>query len=260
MVLNGNSGCELKLINSGVIRKTSITTEYNIRLDNQIRLQSEFTHHTMKTPKILDSGLIDGKRYYDMEFINGQKLSDYLNNSKFEDTVRLFNRVLSFINENDEGEVYTPTYYTLAKLEEIEKKISIDVSISNFVKKNVGGYVPIGKSHGDLTFENIIVFNDELYLIDFLDGYIQTPIIDISKLYQELHLNWSNRSKETAFLTNVRNHELKKLLDNFIKEKQYDTKSVKVQIVMTLLRILPYTKNTEIYYKVLNKIFQIINL
>ena len=260
MTLNGNSGCELKLINSGVIRKTSINTSYNNRLDAQIKLQTEFTHHTIKTPKILNTGLVDGKRYYDMEFINGQKFSDYLNNSKFEDSVSIFNIILDFINQNDEGSTYVPTYYTLDKLKDIESKISIDISIKNFINNNIGGVVPVGRSHGDLTFENIIVFNDELYLIDFLDGYIQTPLVDVSKIYQELHLNWSNRSKESPFLTNVRNHELKKILDDFIKEKQYDIKSVRVQIVMTLLRTLPYIKNTEIYYKVLNKIFQIINL
>ena len=42
----------------------------------------------------------------------------------------------------------------------------------------------------------MIISNDEIYLIDFLDSYIDTPIIDISKLLQEFDLNWSNRTAE----------------------------------------------------------------
>jgi thiamine kinase-like enzyme len=124
----------------------------------------------------------------------------------------------------------------------------------------MGGMSPIGTSHGDLTFENIIVFNDELYLIDFLDGYVQTPLVDISKLYQELYLNWSSRDSQSPFIVNVRNHQLKKVLDDFVIEMGYDKMTIRLHIVITMLRILPYAKNNSIYYRVLNKIFQIINL
>jgi len=260
MILNGNSGCDLKLVSNNVIRKTSKSADYNNRLRAQMEKQSKFNHQKIKTPKILGSGILDGLFYYDMEFINGQKFSDYVMTSKFDTTTQMFKEVLSFIKSNDEGHMYDPTYYITNKINEIESKIPIDKSIKYFIDANLGRMAPIGVSHGDLTFENIIVFNNDLYLIDFLDGYVQTPIVDISKLYQELYLGWSNRNDDVPFILSVRNHQLKKLLDNFVDDMGYDKMSVRLHIVITMLRILPYLKNTTTYYKVMNKIFQIINL
>lgn len=260
MVINGNSGCDLHLIDKGVIRKTSKSVEYNSRLEAQMKKQSEFNHNKIKTPRILNSGKENGLLYYDMEFINGQKFSDYIVNSSFDKTLSLFNEILLFIKSNDEGDSYDPSYYMMDKVSKLDKKLGIDTSIKKFVNDNMGGMSPIGTSHGDLTFENIIVFNDELYLIDFLDGYVQTPLVDISKLYQELYLNWSSRDSQSPFIVNVRNHQLKKVLDDFVIEMGYDKMTIRLHIVITMLRILPYAKNNSIYYRVLNKIFQIINL
>lgn len=260
MMFNGNSGCDLKLVGDGIIRKKSMSVEYNPRLKNQIEKQITFTHDEIKTPKILSNGNEDGLDYYDMEFINGQKFSDMLISSPFEDTIFMFRRLLAFIDENSTEVMINPHEKIQRKLKSIDELIGVDISIKNWVLKNSNIEVPYGYTHGDYTFENIIVFDGELYFIDFLDGYLSSPLVDISKLYQELHLNWSNRGKKIPFLTNVRNHELKKILDDFIKYKGYDITAVRVQIVMTLLRTLPYIKNTDTYYKVLNKIFQIINI
>jgi tRNA A-37 threonylcarbamoyl transferase component Bud32 len=260
MMFNGNSGCDLKLVGDGIIRKTSMSFDYNPRLKAQIQKQMSFTHDEIKTPKILSDGSIDGFDYYDMEFINGQKFSDMLTDAPFEFTIVMFKRLMSFIDENTTEVMINPHDQILKKLKSIDELVGVDISIKNYVIKNSNIEIPCGYTHGDYTFENIIVFDGDIYFIDFLDGYLSSPLVDISKLYQELHLNWSNRGKNIPFLTNVRNHELKKILDDFIKYKGYDITAVRVQIVMTLLRTLPYIKNTDTYYKVLNKIFQIINL
>ena len=50
-----------------------------------------------------------------------------------------------------------------------------------------------GFNHGDLTFSNILydIDNGIIYLIDFLDNIIETPINDIVKLIQETKHNWT---------------------------------------------------------------------
>ena len=259
-MFNGNSGCELKLVDDGIIRKKSMSVEYNQRLENQIQKQETFTHDEIKTPRVLSKGNLDGLDYYDMEFINGQKFSDMLISSPFSETIHMFKRLMSFIDENTTEVMINPHDKIVNKLKSIDELVGVDITIKNYVMKYSNIEIPYGYTHGDYTFENIILFDGDIYFIDFLDGYLSSPLVDISKLYQELHLNWSNRGKNIPFLTNVRNHELKKILDDFIKYKGYDITAVRVQIVMTLLRTLPYIKNTDTYYKVLNKIFQIINL
>ena len=38
--------------------------------------------------------------------------------------------------------------------------------------------------HGDLTYENMIIKQNNLYFIDFLDGYVDSKLLDISKIFQ----------------------------------------------------------------------------
>ena len=39
--------------------------------------------------------------------------------------------------------------------------------------------IPIGICHGDLTFSNILFNGNNYYLIDFLDSFIEYPLMDI---------------------------------------------------------------------------------
>ena len=53
--------------------------------------------------------------------------------------------------------------------------------------------IPIGFCHGDLTFSNIMFALDDnqVGLIDFLDSFIETPLIDLVKLRQDTHFHWT---------------------------------------------------------------------
>ena len=112
----------------------------------------------------------------------------------------------------------------------------------------------LGYCHGDLTFENIIVKNKKIYLIDFLDSYINSPLIDISKLQQDLILNWSNRFKNENILCLIRNQWLYNYLDLFIADKRLSTEAIELQKKITLLRILPYTSNLHTQLKIMEKV------
>jgi thiamine kinase-like enzyme len=115
--------------------------------------------------------------------------------------------------------------------------------------------INIGYCHGDFTFENIIISEKNIYLIDFLDSFIDSPIIDISKLLQEFDLNWSNRNEKV--LTNlsiIRNIFLKRMLINFSSKYDVNENTILLQKKLTLMRILPYTKSINLKLKLIDLI------
>lgn len=60
--------------------------------------------------------------------------------------------------------------------------------------------IPIGKCHGDLTFSNILfdAAGPAYTLIDFLDPYLETPLMDMAKLRQETYCDWSSLAATTT--------------------------------------------------------------
>lgn len=57
--------------------------------------------------------------------------------------------------------------------------------------------------HGDLTLENIIVKDDEVYLIDFLDSFYDSWFLDIGILLQDVQTMWSYRFQETIGMNTI---------------------------------------------------------
>lgn len=264
MSIKGHSGCKLLLIekNGGsYIRKISADISYNVRLQMQFEKQSNFKHSQICTPEILGQGYIDDFFYFDMEYINGLSFSDFIIKKSFKESHFIFDKLLSFIESNCSHTFVEPSGIINQKIEELSSKINIDKSIIDFINEYKNIKIPNGYCHGDFTFENIIIHNNCIYLIDFLDSYIDSPVIDISKIYQDLHLNWSNRMKNIDFLSSVRNLYFKNHLDSFVRGNGFfDVNSVRLQLILTILRILPYTRNRSLFSKLLNKIFQLINL
>ena len=101
--------------------------------------------------------------------------------------------------------------------------------------------MPIGPCHGDLTLANIkITQENQLYLFDFLDSFIETPLQDAAKLLQDIDYGWSLRKEKSSV----------RLKGTLFYEKAYPTfvdtlifmypREMKMLEIMTLLRIAPY--------------------
>jgi tRNA A-37 threonylcarbamoyl transferase component Bud32 len=110
------------------------------------------------------------------------------------------------------------------------------------IKKRIDGnyMIPIGSCHGDLTLSNIIYSEGSLNLIDFLTGYIETPLQDIVKLRQDFEYKWSFRysdeikmTKSAIFLM----HAKPKSID--IWNKVY-RKELELINAISIARIAPY--------------------
>ncbi len=269
-MLLGHSGCELLLMQDNsplFVRKISSNAKYNNRLKKQYIKQHKYIDSEyVLSPKVIKTGFLDDKFYFDMEFIKGRTLAEY---SKYISLKEISKFITILFNSLDTqntqlsknaNEIFNNKIETLLpnlpNLLTIKNAISI---LQNFDWK----YVYKSKCHGDLTLENIIVTaNNKLYLIDYLDSFYNSWLIDIAKLLQDLELKWSFR-KETINTTQsirllvAKEALLKKILS---LDNNYELITTIYHILLlNILRIYPYTNdNSTLLYleDVLNFLLQ----
>jgi len=141
----------------------------------------------------------------------------------------------------------------LLKIEDILNQ-TINPSLKNpllDIKKFILGLpdfisFPIGKCHGDLTLSNVVMTpNNEIFLIDFLYTYLETPLQDVAKLKQEFNFGWSFRKchthlqlKSQIFLKYAYPKKMVEL------EAIYPTQ-IQLLTLLTLARIAPYVRDPQ---------------
>jgi serine/threonine protein kinase len=222
VILRGHSGCSLELTDKGIVRKTSKNKLYNERLYFQIEKQKYFSHPILQTPRVLETGIKNGLFYCDMEYIPGVSFQEYCSYTPYDEAKKLFEKLLT----TDEA--------TKDCTKEIYEKC---LSLSGFpmeILDEVSWVIPVGSCHGDLTFENILIKDNNIYVIDFLDSFVESSLIDQSKLMQDTFCAWSFREKNYTPW-----HHLY-LLNNLIHDKRNY-----ILLLIHLYRILPYS-NTQI--------------
>ena len=93
-----------------------------------------------------------------------------------------------------------------------------------------------------------------MYLIDFLDTFIETWVSDISKILQDLIVGWSFRKKiigdEITEIDKIKMNLFKDVFCRKINNRISKTdhwEQVHVYLLLDLLRIIPYTDDEKIY-------------
>jgi thiamine kinase-like enzyme len=122
---------------------------------------------------------------------------------------------------------------------------------STVVMNGVGDMVmPVGMCHGDLTFSNILFNGNNYYLIDFLDSFIESPLLDIVKIRQDTAYLWSTLMYHKPF-DKVRLSIISEKIDTAIDEyftgkyEWYRKYYMPLQL-MNFLRILQYGKEDKV--------------
>tara|TARA_B110000967_G_C18598019_1_gene417792 strand:- start:63 stop:722 length:660 start_codon:yes stop_codon:yes gene_type:complete len=130
----------------------------------------------------------------------------------------------------------------------IINKINI---LENDIEKICNINIPMGYCHGDLTLSNMLLdtIDNNIYLIDFLDSFIETPLFDIIKIRQDTKFFWSLKMLNIRVDKNkikiVLNY-LDKKIDNYFKKYDfYNDKIYDYFEVINLLRVLQYCKNKD---------------
>ena len=266
--LGGHSGCQIYLVEEDdgrvFVRKISKDKAYNNRLRAQSEKQASFSGNPIKTPKVLNDGYTEtGLYFFDMEYIQGVTLAEYI---KTMEIGKIKGLVEILVNS------LVPKTQTILSAE--QKKSIVDIfskKLSSLRKVLAGNNEVANKAldlldthdwsklipsqcHGDMTLENIIIKNDQLYFIDFLDSFYDSWFMDIGTLLQDIQVMWSYRFQDEVSMNTVLRlivfrdlllDEIKKLDSSYVIEIYYS-------LLQKLIRIYPYTKD-ELTYQFLNE-------
>ena len=260
MNLKGNSGCNIEQQGDKVV-KTAIGS-YAPRLREQAQKQYcatswSGTRNSIEGTPVLNikEDLVgnDLKVTVTMPFIEGDTLAEELLKHK---GISSAEDLGAFISSNFTfGKVWNSKVIFKNKIDDMIKKTpELQSELQEFLKEFEQdlGDIKGGYCHGDLTLENIIVGHKEtystaarvLYLIDFLDSFIDTPYIDIATVLQDSLCHWSYRYTEL-------DEDDKKYLRRFSQEflervggnNRTRMKKILIFLLFKIYRIVPYAKD-----------------
>lgn len=267
--LKGHSGCRIYLIipegSSALVRKISKEIGYNERLRKQCFKQKTYRSNYAHVPEVLEEGMINDLYYYDMEYVRGISVSSMLESCSVDKIESISNFLVNIVNENQKTETFDENGWTSAiahklksTFDNIPKRCCNKTIKESFELLSNHKWTDIGtsSSHGDLTLENIIYSYDEkFYLIDFLDTFYETWIIDMSKILQDLVVGWAFRhqfmktdaiSENTKIRILLLNKQfISSIEDVLVNEKLWD--DIYACLLLNLLRIIPYIQDDRIH-------------
>ena len=208
--------------------------------------------------KILNSSSLIYIPLYDLYDIFEDKRNDILNNlNKGHGTSSLFS------NTNEKRDFII----------KIEKLLDNSLKILSIFKDLSYIKIPLGYCHGDFNFCNILGNRTDhvLYLIDFLDSFIETPLQDIASLRQDTlclfyyfrnindnnHNHKDNNKKEEMKIKQIMEFFDKKLINMFSTKKWWPI--VNIFLFWKLARILPYSNSLEVTNNVIENMNSIHN-
>lgn len=177
--------------------------------------------------------LTTSKRLVDSVFIHLENPIEKMDNKNFKFIIRKkINQVSKILGERKSVTISPLTFEQLA-------------NELNSLLENSCFECPVGSTHGDLTFSNIIIEPDyrKIWLIDFLDSFIASPYADLAKLIQEFKYAWSARYLAEPLRTSASifgSHAMDHLTSRLHK---YDRKLLKIFSLINLYRIAPYVKD-----------------
>jgi len=256
--LRGFSGCHVVLVeeaNGVYVRKLARDAAYNGRLLRQAEKQSAFCGNAcFQSVKVRASGqLTSGIAYIDMDYVPGVTAAEALEVLPLVDIPRWSAMLLSFSEVSGrEQKALTPTIF-YDKIDDLKRELTARglmttpvVQTLDLLRHRPWSDIPRSPCHGDLTLENIIVYDGKLYLIDFLDSFADSWYLDIAKLLQDMLGGWSFRHKEVNRNLTLRLASLQHSLETALEVRHPGCMApIRNLYALGLLRILPYASSPE---------------
>ena len=269
--VKGHSGCQIDVVTNqeGIfVYKSTSDPKYLNRLTKQAEKQqaaAEIQYPHIRVPKIYEIQQLSDTCVVKMQYVYSKNFIEFFQQAGFEQVDYLIGALEYFI-EYEIGKSklqQVPASVFQNKFAEIRGKCEAnplyldDDAISDILLRASAVYdslgemlIPVGLSHGDLTFSNILFNGNNYYLIDFLDSFIETPLQDIVKIRQDTAHRWSQLMYTKPY-DEVRLHIICDKIDReidmyFCNKYQWYRDYYQVMQLMNILRILPYAHDPEV--------------
>ena len=269
--IKGHSGCQIDIVNGGnslFINKSTDDKKYIPRLYKQAvkqRNASKIAYQHIRVPEIYEIEHMDEYLNIKMEYIYSKNYVDYFEDAGFDQISYFIKALKIFVDSEIKSSKITSVSKNIIidKYNDVCDKIAKNKFISNDTEINVilkkssiifNGLdevinVPVGQCHGDLTFSNILFNGNNYYLIDFLDSFLESPLLDIVKIRQDSNYGWSQLMYEHEFDTvrmKIISDKIDEEIDSYYRKYEWYNKYYRIFQLMNLLRVIQYAKKEKI--------------
>lgn len=272
--VKGHSGCTVRILSAGggkelIIDKSTEDKSYFPRLLLQAKKQQkagEQEYQHIRIPKI--ERIVQDENHVSviMEYVYSRNFIEYFESAGFEQIAYFIKALKLFIDREIKVSPIkeVESRVVLDKLTSVEEKVKNnpklqDDEIRKLMKASHEEFyatitdksilLPVGLCHGDLTFSNILFNGNNYYLIDFLDSFIESPLMDIVKIRQDSAYGWS----QLMYIHDFDKIRLKLIcrkidqeIDDYFGRYEWYRKYYKIMQLMNFLRVLQYAKEKKV--------------
>ena len=258
--LAGFSGASIALVKlagrAPFVRKAGTSESSSAALQKQAKRQrwlGEAIDGIARVPAILGEGEAEGLYHFDMEFVPSRDANSFLLGCGFDELERFaasieeLMRGLAATRLGPEAPKPPSLARLLAKVNEIARRTGgrhddlLGPLRDGFERLGAyGGNAAATVTHGDLTFENILVnARGELWLIDPIESPVDHYWIDWSKLFQDCEGRWHRHRGKPISLGITRWLRNRWLAAAVADHPDYAARHY-LLLALTFARILPY--------------------
>lgn len=262
--LSGLSGAQVYLMTRDgrhwFVRKVANQPEASARLRIQAEKQralGDEMQELISTPRILDENEIDGRYYFDMEFVRGPDGMSYLRRASYAEVAQLCTRLCRYLEAAAErpallaanhGTFFDALY---AKISDVQRTLGL-ISEENLSllflaldRMRQLDHLSPTLCHGDLTLQNIVVGdNHTLWVLDLLDSPFEHYWQDVAKLHQDLSGGWF-LLEQAPVSQCVLDYISGRLLEAATRLHPEYPRLHALLVASTFVRILPYARTAE---------------
>lgn len=246
----GHSGAEVLLFtdeSDTFVRKTAQTPFGSNRLLQQAMKQRLFAAQGLPFPRVRITGFESGRAYFEMDYVPARTLGDLVRSLAPFDSAVVLRAIADLIAifRTNEGDAL-PSSLFHDKISDIAEKAPPSLLLGRVVSRlhasNWSG-IPASSSHGDLTFENILIAPDgQLMFIDCDEPFASSWQLDLGKLFQDAMGHWCLRSVDKPSIGAT--ERLAQLATEFCAlAPGIATARLKQFAALHLLRTVPYSKS-----------------
>lgn len=271
--VKGHSGCQIDIVREDsdlFIFKSSYDKKYLSRLCKQAEKQKnafreEYQH--VRIPQIFSVNQDDEHVTIKMEYVYSRNFVEYFESAGFEQINYFIKAMILYIEKELKVSPIQriSTRVTFEKYLDVEKKVLSNSWLNNddkinkimqcsrdifldFAKRDFID-IPVGSCHGDLTFSNILFNGNNYYLIDFLDSFIESPLLDIVKIRQDSAHLWSQLMYVRPYdrlRLKIICEKIDREIDKYFSKYNWYKQYYYLYQLLNLLRILQYAKEEKV--------------